>query len=174
MALTNPQASDHIAAEAGTFEPQRQNNWSLEITLDEADKDVIIASLVSSALPPESNDEVEIQYQNEKRYVAGQATFETIPLTLVDYVDVETRNAILRWRLQVYNPETGAIGLAKDYKKRGSIIMTAPDGSTERVCRLVGLWPSAVPNPGTLDMSGSDKVMIEVTLRYDKAVWKTL
>jgi len=164
-----PQNADHIAAEAGTFEPQRQNNFTVEIPLGN-DKEYISLSCQAIPLPVESNDEVEIQYQNEKRYVAGQATFDATSFTVRDYVDVDTRGAIMRWRHQVYNPATGAIGLASNYKKTVWIVMEGPDGATTRVCKLTGCWPQAV-NGGTLDMSASDQVQIEVTLRFDKPIW---
>jgi hypothetical protein len=170
MALTNPQAADHIAAQAGTFEPQRQNNFSLEIPLTGSDKDFISMSLQSVPLPNESNDEIEIQFQNEKRYVAGQYTVDATTLIVRDYVDVDVRGAIMRWRKQVYDPQTGNVGLAKDYKRQANIVMTAPDGTTQRVCKLIGCWPQAVTG-GNLAMDASDQVQIEVTLRFDKADW---
>jgi hypothetical protein len=171
MGLTNPQSADHIAAEAGSFEPQRQNNFSLEIPLGSADKDLIVLSVQSVPLPNESNDEVEIQHQNEKRYVAGQATVDTTSMTIHDYVDRDTRGAVMRWRKQVYDPATGQIGLAKNYKKTAYIIMTAPDGTEERICKLKGCWPQAVTG-GNLGHDGSEPVMIEVTLRFDKVLWE--
>jgi len=170
MALTNPQAADHIAAEAGTFEPQRQNNFSFEVALGSADKDVIVMALQGFALPNESNDPVEVPYQNEKRKVAGQYGVDDMQLTVRDYVDVDVRGAIMRWRKKVYDPQTGKIGLAKDYKKTGWIILTAPDGTSRRVCKCKGCWPQAV-NGGSLAMDSADQIQIEVTLSVDKADW---
>lgn len=171
MGLTNPTAADHIAAEAGTFEPQRQNNFSIEIALEEADKDLIIMGLQGVPLPNESNDEIEIQYQNEKRYVAGPYTVDSTTLSIRDFVDMDTRGALMRWRKKVYDPATGQMGLAKNYKKTANIIMTAPDGSEERVCKLKGCWPQAVTG-GNLSMDAGDQVLVEVTLRFDKVIWE--
>lgn len=170
MALTNPQSADHIAAEAGTFEPQRQNNFSVEIALPGADKDILVMSTQGFPLPNESNDEVEIQYQNEKRYVAGMYNLDTTSLTLRDYVDVDTRGAVMRWRKQVYDPATGKVGLAKDYKKTAYLVLTAPDGTQQRLCKLKGAWPQQVTG-GSLEMSSAEQVQIEVTLRFDKVIW---
>jgi len=167
-----PLDARHIANQQGDFAPQHQNNWMLEVAgLDGDDKDLIVLSLVSSALPNESNDEVEIPYGNEKRYVAGQATYETIPLVVNDYVDREVRTALLNWRRQVYDPETGLVGLPSEYKKEGEIIIMASNNTQQRICRLIGLWPQAM-NGGTLDMTSADPVQIELTLRYDRSVWK--
>lgn len=172
MGLTNPQSADHIAAEDGSFEPQRQDNFSFEVALGDADKDLIIMSLETAALPTESNEEVEVHYQNERRYVAGKFNVESLALSFKDFVDVDVRGALLRWRKQVYDPHTGKVGLAKDYKKTGYIVMTAPDGTSSRVCRLEGCWPQTL-NGGQLDMKTADPVMIELTLRYDKPIWET-
>ena len=170
-ALTNPQAADHIAAEAGTFEPQRSNNFSIEVSLEEADKDLIIMGLQSVPLPNESNDEIEIQYQNEKRYVAGQYTVDSTTLIVRDFVDQDTRGALMRWRKKVYDPATGQVGLASSYKKTANIVMTAPDGSQQRVCKMRGVWPQAMTG-GNLAMDASDQVLVELTLRIDKALWE--
>ncbi len=167
MALINAQ---HIAPAAGFFEPQRQYDWSIEIPLDpQGDQIIIMQSLESSNLPTESNEEIELHFANEVRYVAGKAIYETIPLILKDFVDQQTKNAMIRWRRRVYNPETGSVGLASDYKKNASLVLVGPNGETTRVWRLIGIWPQMV-NYGPLDMTASEKVLIEATLRYDRAV----
>lgn len=170
MALSNPQSADHIAAEAGAFEPQRKNNFAIEIPLPNADKDLVLVALQGFSLPKQGNDVVELQYQNEKRKVAGQVSVDESTLTLKDYVDVDTRGAILRWRKQVYDPQTGKVGLAKNYKKTVHVVMTAPDGTSQRVAKLVGAWPSADP---TIDlaMDGGDAVMMECPIAIDKIDW---
>jgi hypothetical protein len=170
MALTNPQSADHIAAEAGTFEPQRQNNFSLEIPLSGTDKDYISMALHGLTLPQQTNEVGEIEFQNETRKYAGKANVEEGTLILKDFVDVDTLGAVLRWRKQVYDPQTGNIGLAKDYKKTGYAILTGPDGSGERVAKLIGCWPSADPS-FDLNMEGSDKILLEVPIQIDKTDW---
>ena len=166
-----PLDARHIANQQGDFAPQHQNNWMLEIAGLAGDaKDLIVLSLQSGALPNESSDEVEIAYGNEKRYAAGQTTYETIPLVIRDWVDREVRKAVQDWRGLVYDPETGLVGLPSEYKKTADLILVASNNSVLRVCRLVGVWPQSV-NGGTLDMTSSEQVLIEVNLRYDRAIW---
>jgi len=165
-------SADHIAQQGGGFEPQRQNNWSLEIVgLTGNDQDLIALALSGvSEIPGAENATVEIAYQNEKRYVAGQAVTGPFTLTLVDYVDQAIRDAIIRWRRQVYDPTTGNIGLAKNYKMTGNLILNAPDDSSYRQGQLLGIWPNKDPG-GALDMNSSEKVLIEVPIVVDKVVW---
>lgn len=169
-ALTNPQSADHIAAEGGTFEPQRQNNFTLEIPLSGSDKDYISMGLHGFTIPQQTNEVVEVEFQNETRKVAGKATVEEGSLVLKDFVDVDTRGAILRWRKQVYDPDTGQVGLAKDYKKVGYVILEGPDGSGQRIATLIGCWPSAEPSTD-LNMEGSDKILLEIPIQIDKISW---
>ena len=171
MPLANPQSADHLAAAAGEFEPQRANNFTVEFPLPGSDKDLIVMSLVSFALPNESNEEVEMPFQNERRWVAGKASVDSATLTVRDFVDKETRKAIMRWRQKVWDKATGKVGLAKNYKLTGYAILHAPDGSAVRIAKLIGAWPQAV-TPGTLDYNTNDPVQIEVTLRVDKLIWQ--
>lgn len=170
MPLTNPRSADHIAAAAGTFEPQRQNNFSFEVSLGASDKDLIVMGLQAFPFPKESNEEVSIPYQNETRYVAGKYAVDAGSLVIVDFVDADTRGAIMRWRKKIFDPQTGNVGLAKDYKKQAYLVATAPDGTRTRACKLIGCWPQAVDG-GDLSMDSSDKVSISVTIRYDKVDW---
>jgi len=162
--------ADHLAEAQGSFEPQRTANWLLEVhgLPGGDDLNLIELSLESFAAPRTSNDEIELGYLNERRYVAGKALFETQDLVVKDFVDRQTAGAILRWRRQVYDPSTGKIGLAAYYKKDCNIILFAPDGSQERLWRLQG-WPKAA-NYGDLNQVQSEKVLITCTLRYDKAL----
>jgi hypothetical protein len=138
--------------------------------LEGDDQDLIKLSILSTSLPPESNETVEIPYGNETRKFAGRAVFESIPLVVHDYVDKEVRAAINRWRRLVYDPETGLVGLPSEYKKSGEIILVSSNNSILRKCRIIGMWPQAV-SPGDMDMSSSEGVQIEVTLEYDRAIW---
>lgn len=166
-----PQDARHIANQRGDFVPQHQNNWVLEIAgLPGDGKDLIVLSLRSGALPNESNEPIVIPYGNEERKVAGKAKFADMPLKVNDWVDRKVRKAIVDWRKQVYDPETGNIGLPSLYKKSAEIILYASDGTRTRSVRLVGLWPSAVEG-GELNMEGMEVVQINMTLQYDRAIW---
>lgn len=157
---------DHLAAGGGAFEPQRQNNFFLIIPID---NDVPIQlALESSSLPSVSTPAVELDFFNVKRYVAGKPIYDTIPLVVKDMVDIPVADGIKGWHEQVYNPATHKIGLARFYKKRVEIVLVSPDGTFQRTWTLYGCWPESV-NYGDLDMSSSEKVLIQATLRYDYA-----
>jgi hypothetical protein len=169
--LTYPTAPDHLAAEAGSFEPQRVSNWAVEIPLPGADKDVIIAALESFKLPKTSNEKITLAYQNGEVYVAGKAKTDEGQLIVKDIVDRDVLGALLRWRNLVYSHKTGKIGLAKDYKKTVYLVMTAPDGTYQRTAKLVGVFPPADPEFTDLTMTGNDKVTLTIGLSCDKTDW---
>lgn len=160
-------SADHIAAEGGSFEPQRKNNFTLVIPVD--DSTLIQRSLDSFPLAKEANDEISINFGNEVRKVAGRATYESLQLVLKDFVDQQVAQQLITWRRLVYDPNTGAIGLAKDYKKSGEVIMFGPDGETERTWELIGIWPSKL-DPGNGDMNANENNKITTTLTIDKAI----
>lgn len=161
-------SAEHIAPSKGSFEPQRTYNWSFEVALDDAgDQLLIMQGLESFRAPKVGVEEIELNYANEKRYVAGKAIYEPLPLVLKDFVDQNVANAVEKWRQQVYNPVSGSIGLAKDYKKVADLVLYAPDQSISRFWKLFGIWPLDV-DYGELDMNNSDKVLITINLRYDR------
>jgi hypothetical protein len=163
-------SAQHLAPGGGFFEPQRKFDWSLEIALDDAgDQVIIMQSLDSLTGLKEASDEIELNYAGESRYVAGKTKYSDMDLKLKDFVDIGTANAILKWRRQVYNPQTGSIGLASVYKKNASLTMFAPNGSVTRIYKLIGCWPKAFDH-GDFNMSESGLVFISTTIRFDRAV----
>jgi len=172
--------ADHIGAAGGGFEPQRANNFMLELTPPGGDGRIIQQSLSEFPFPKEASEEIAIPYINEIRKVAGRTTYEDLDLVLNDYVDQDTAAQIEGWRRLVYVPEAGAagpaapgggesgsVGWAKDYKVDGSLILFGPDGTVERTWTLVGVWPKAF-NMGSGSMEGSERVKITCTLAIDK------
>jgi len=164
-------SADHIAAQKGAFEPQRKNNFSLNFTIRDGtgvDK-LIKQSLDSFTWPKEENTPIDIAFGNEKRKVAGVASFDNCELVLKDFADQPVMREIIKWRRKVYKPLTGEIGLAKDYKEQGEVVMFAPNGTLERRWKLMGMWPSKM-DPGGGDMNSNTNNLISVTITIDKAV----
>lgn len=163
---------DVLAQYKGGYEPQRQHTWLITIFGLPGARNLELA-LRMGFLPSESNEEIEIPYMNSRVYVAGKYMVDAGSITFNDYVDINIMGIIAAWRKQVYDPETGGIGYAKDYKKQAEIILYGPSLKIERTWVLKGLWPQQI-NFGTIDYSSSDTVQIECTMRYDKAIFQNI
>lgn len=164
-------SADAIAQMKGEYEPQRVNNGVLFIEgLPGADNEIMRLSLDTFPMPKQQNGIVEADYLNEKRKVAGKVTVDDMDIVYKDYVDRAVAKTLWDWRMQVYNPKTGKVGLARTYKKRAEIITFAPNGTGTRVWELYGVWPSNM-DPGDLDMAGEDIVKITLSLVVDKAIY---
>jgi len=167
----------NTGSNGANFEPQRVNNAVIRIDgLGGAgiDDNFLVLSVSSFPLPKVNNNPIEVGYLNEKRKFAGNPTFDDLSVVFNDYIDVGTAALLMRWRYSVYNPETGTIGLASQYKKRGDVTLFAPNGVDryDRVYELVGVWPSQY-DPGEIDHEGEGVVKITLTLTIDKAVPST-
>ena len=167
MGILNAQ---HLAPAQGFFEPQRKYDWCLEIALDDAgDQVVIMQSLESCGGVKMSIEEIELHYAAESRWVPGKVKFEEMELKVKDFVDIGSANAMLKWFRQVYNPETGSIGLARNLKKNADLTLFAPDQTIVRIYKLIGIWPKRFEH-GDFNMAENAPVFITTTLRYDRAI----
>jgi hypothetical protein len=165
--MANPYVSaDHIAAAAGGFEPQRQNNFTIVLPVGGR---VIQQSLESFPMPKEENEVIAIKFGNETRKVAGPASYSELTLVVKDFVDQDTAKALLEWRRSVYNPATGQIFYASSYKKTAQVFLLGPEGSRIRGWQLSGVWPSKI-DLGEGKMDSPSNNMITVTLQVDKAL----
>lgn len=180
--------AQHLASAAGGFEPQRANNGILVIEglegWDQPDGPIAL-SLESFPLPKESNTIIEARYMNERRKFAGPANVDDMEIVVKDMVDIQVARMLLKWRRQVYDPagngqwgsgvpgmEQGAVGLARTYKKTGTITLIPPDRITDgRIWGVSGIWPTTM-NPGDVDMTSEDFIKITITLAVDR-IWQT-
>lgn len=167
-------SAQHIAAQAGGFEPQRQNNGLLFIEGLATFGDIAVTgnSLVTLALesfpfPKQRNDPIEMPYLNQVRKVAGQGMIDDIEVVVRDFVDQPVSTILQNWRNAVYDPITGRIGLARNYKRRAFAHWISPDGSTTRCWQIDGVWPQMV-DPGDADMNSPDKVLMNMQLACDR------
>ena len=167
MAIDDMSAA-HIAGQNGFFEPQRQNNALLRID-GLLDPDLLTLSLESFPIPKTALTPIELNYLNERRKVAGPANVEDLEVVVKDWCDVNTRLVLTDWWLNTYDPVTGRIGLAKNYKKRGTVTLYGPNGAFDREYLCYGLWISNY-DPGDVDMTAEDKMIMNFTITIDKVI----
>jgi len=165
--------NSHIAGSTGSFEPQRKNNFMLRLASPRGVNLALIElSLKSFPFPGMTLEKGETPYWNEVRtWAQGPAKCENVELKLNDYVDQQTADAMCDWHRLVFDPETGKMGLVKDYKVQGDLILFAPDGSQERIWVVSGVWIKDQPKLGELSMEDGKQVEIGCTLVLDR-VWK--
>lgn len=159
--------ASHLAS-AG-WEIQRRNNFEISIAGIGESERLLTLSVVSGALPSESNNVLNVQYGNTEIKVAGTYTIQSGTLVVRDFIQKDMEAVIEEWRSLVYNKETDGVGFASDYKKQARVIQFAPDGSYERTWKIEGVWPSSV-DYGSLSQSDNSLKEISITLEYDKAI----
>ena len=149
------------------YEVQRTNNFKITFGDLGGAYDIELAC-ESVGLPSITNDPIELSYGNTKAKVAGQASVDDISVTVKDYIEPDIEKILWKWRLQVFNPETGKVGWAKVYKKSATITQYGPNGEVERKWRLLGVWPTNL-DLGELNYDGGDKKSITMNLSVDNA-----
>ena len=155
--------SRHLSSKK--YQPQMTNHF--EVQIEGLGEDFTL-TVSTCNLPEVSNPAVEIPFGNSKVKVAGQAEYSGGDIEVTDTIGADTENIINSWRLEVYDPETDKMGWAEDYKREAVVTQYGPDGTSERVWKLEGVWPETV-SYGSLDYSSSDAKKISMTLAYDRA-----
>lgn len=147
------------------FEVQRTNNF--EVVFEGLSEDITL-SVASFSLANITNDPIEIPYGNSKVKVAGQASFDDASLVVNDYIVADIEKQLWAWRKKVFDPETMKVGWAEDYKRNGRLYQYGPDGTVQRVWRLIGCWPTGLESP-EFNYDGSDKKQITMPMAIDQA-----
>lgn len=157
------------------YEVQRTNNFRFVVDLSQfannttyASSQIIELACDTVGLPTVSNDPVELDYGNSQIKVAGKATVDDISVAVKDFIEPDVEKILWNWRLQVYNPQTGKVGWAKNYKKTCTIVQYGPNGEVVRKWQLDGCWPTSL-DLGDMDYSSGDKKQITMNLSVDNA-----
>lgn len=148
------------------FQIQRKNHY--EVTFDGSYVDPKLSLLVTSfRLPNEQTETFKSNYWNDSVNQTGRTSFSEGNLIIKDAINFDTEKAFLGWRLRVYNPKTGKVGYAEDYKCNATVKEYSPDGSIIREWTLIGCFPSSVEY-GDLSYDDAGEKQISVTIMYDK------
>lgn len=161
-------SAGHIAAQLGFFEPQRQNNSLLRVN-DLVGGFILTLSLESFPMPKIAINPVEAVYMNTKSKFAGVINIEDMSVIVRDFVDVTTALVLWDWLMQVHDFVTGRNGMARWYKKSGTVTSYSPGGAFDRELHIYGMWPNNF-DPGDNDMSSDEIRKITMTISVDNVI----
>jgi len=165
---------DYIAGGDNSWTPQLTNQFYIQLALPSgialSQSRELYLAVAGGAIPGSSFEEVTIDFVNMQVFMAGAIRFESFALRVRDFIDAGSRKALWDWYQLVGNPRTGSMGLPNEYKADGNIILFAPNGTAERKWKVEGVWPQA-QGWGDLDYSTVENLMMEFTLRCDRAYY---
>lgn len=129
-----------------------------------------------AARPNVTLEETELNFLNEKAYIASKPTWESLAVTFLDFGKAGGTGAdtILRnWIRQCYiYGDPGRSGAMSDpagyYKRDGYLVMFNGIGDIIEKWRFYGCWVQQA-NWGDLDYSATENATIECQIRYDNA-----
>jgi hypothetical protein len=147
---------------AKTYEPKRQFRWILEV-------DGLDSFVMQSTSRPKGNfGEVQMDWLNDRWWLAGKWTWDPMDLVLRDPIAPSAAQKVMDWVRLCYEHETGRAGYAAFYKK--DIVLKLLDGPGAVVERWVikGAWLQNI-DMGSLSYTEDAPTEITCTMRYDKA-----
>ncbi len=135
----------------------RPNLFEVELAFPEAvrvDNEVLEKSrflVKAAALPASTIAPIEIPFRGRILKVAGDRTFETWTITVINDVDFSIRSAFEKW-MNTINKMTDATGITNpiDYQKDAIVKQLDRDGSVLRSYKFWDIFPT---NISTIDLS---------------------
>ena len=145
------------------FEPKLKNRFIMQI-------DGIPAYTIKAVNRPQIDfDEVILEHMNVTRYVKGKSRWQPLDITLYDPIVPSASQQVIEWIRLHHESVTGRDGYSDFYKKDITCQILGPVGDIVEEWSLKGAFIKSA-NFGDLDMSSSEPVEIELTLRYDYAI----
>jgi hypothetical protein len=133
--------------------------------------DGIPSFLVKQASRPTvTSDVITLPHINVERYVKGKTRWEPVSMTLFDPIVPSGAQAVMEWVRLSHESVTGRDGYSDFYKKDVTFNMLGPVGDKVEEWTLKGAWVEQ-SNFNEMDWnSGTDPMMINLTVRYDYSI----
>ena len=145
------------------FEPKRNYRWVLAV-------EGIDSFLVTTTNRPQVNiGEKKIDYINSYRRIAGKLEFQDLSVKLHDPIAPSGAQQVMEWIRTHYESVSGRAGYADFYKRDIQLKMLDPVGTVVELWDIKGAFITSA-NFNTLDYSGDDIMMIDLTLKFDNCV----
>lgn len=161
---------------------KRKFRWTMEIEFCTGGPQFQVAKefVKVGARPSLDIEETEINYLHGKMWIPGKATWQTIAVT---YYDVSGKApgglniaALFSWIASVYDITDSTClfmgSTLNSYEGCGRLILWDGCGQPLEGWLLRNMWPQSI-NFGDLDMSSSEEVTVELTLRYSNVEYVT-
>lgn len=164
------------SSQSSTLEPMRKNRWAMQFTnVPGATGDDATGRLAFCAhtctRPTITFSEIEQHRMNERFYLAGKPTWNSLPMSFYDFIQgAQSCSHILwEWANSIYNPITGQMFFKTQYMTSATLAMLDPAGGVTQVWNMFYIWPQEV---AWNDLSSEDDGLVETnaTFRYDYAV----
>jgi len=177
------QMGTYHMAQDGRFEPQRNNNFEVQIigldNLKTVHKQQNVSSdagssftlsIASFKAPSMSISVIPVSYGNNKVKFAGIPEFENSDITFNDFIGIDVANILQAWFKLGYDMRTQKVGKkVGGYAKNGYLIEYDPSGETARQWQLVNCWLSSF-DLGDFAQEGGSIRTVSATLVYDYAI----
>jgi len=150
---------------ADTFEPKRSSRWYFKFNED------VLPQFVARTMsrPSFTQDSVQIDYINSKRFLAGKFTWNTMSITLLDPIAPSSSQKVMEWARLGHETISGRDGYAAFYKKDFQLMLMDPVGVAVEEWDIRGAFITDATF-GDMDYSSAEPVEISLTVQPDECI----
>ena len=149
------------------YEPLKKNRWIMRFP---SELGIQEWQLLSGARPSIEQNETELQFLNTSIYTLGRFTWNSLDVTLRDFIGPSTSQAVIEWLRQHSESITGRQGYMAGYKKDIFLEMLDPSMVVVQKWLLNQTMMTNV-DWGSLAMDDDGVADITMTLRFDRAIF---
>lgn len=150
----------------------RQNRWLMKIddVSGTNEETVDILPPQKSARPQITFKEEAVPHLNETIYFPMKPEFKPIPLTLFDVSTINILHPVWAWITLCYDANSGEWkpSIGNGFKRKAVLELYNGCGEIIEAWVYENAWPQDI-NFRELDMTSSDIITCDITLRYDRA-----
>lgn len=154
---------------SNTMETKRKHRWYFK-TLGNLQANFLLV-LKDAARPQFTFDEATWEHNQETVYFAGKQKWAETKLSWYDVENNPNTSAeVWKWLQKTVQIDGGNLPVStpSEYKIDGELAMIDGRGDETEVWKMCGCWPKDI-NWQTLDYGSSEIMMVEVSMRYDRA-----
>jgi len=162
-------------SDSAKLEPKRKNRWVVSFdAVPGGGKSESLSFCAHTGTKPQITfDTVEEARLNEKWKFAGKPTWNTLSYNFYDFIAPtggQSSFTIMNgWWRTIYEPTTGQMGYAIEYKTHGTVAMLDPKGNVVQTWHIFYAYPSDI-NYGDISYEDSGIAEVMVVLTYDYAI----